>query len=177
MLPVVVPTHYVYDGAHTVLLHLARPNPVWEALDELPRALLTVVADYVYVPAGLNQGPTGAPGRGVPTSYYATAQADCDVEVLDDPADKMAVLNRQLRESEPVGDARLPVNLADPTDARQLPGIRAVRLSIRDVRAKFKYGGNKTREHRMQIATALAARGGPRDEAARGRLLDRLDHD
>ena len=30
-LPVVVPTHFVYDGDHQVLLHLARPNPVWAA--------------------------------------------------------------------------------------------------------------------------------------------------
>jgi transcriptional regulator len=25
--PVVVPTHFLYDGEDTVLLHLARPNP------------------------------------------------------------------------------------------------------------------------------------------------------
>ena len=27
-LPVVVPTHAVYDGAHLIRLHLARPNPI-----------------------------------------------------------------------------------------------------------------------------------------------------
>src|SRR4051812_38870888 len=28
--PVVVPTHFVFDGDSKVWLHLARPNPVWE---------------------------------------------------------------------------------------------------------------------------------------------------
>ncbi|TMG40397.1 MAG: FMN-binding negative transcriptional regulator, partial [Chloroflexi bacterium] len=41
-LPVVVPTHFLYDGDHTVLLHLTRDNPVWEAIAERPRAILSV---------------------------------------------------------------------------------------------------------------------------------------
>jgi hypothetical protein len=49
--PVVVPTHFVFDGERTLELHLARFNPVWRALAERPRALLTVVAGHVYVPA------------------------------------------------------------------------------------------------------------------------------
>ena len=36
-LPVVVPTHFIWDGDKTVLLHLARANPVWEAIAERPR--------------------------------------------------------------------------------------------------------------------------------------------
>src|ERR1035437_1372635 len=28
VLPVVVPTHFTFDGDHTVQLHLAKPNPV-----------------------------------------------------------------------------------------------------------------------------------------------------
>jgi len=50
-LPVVVPTHFIWDGDKTVLLHLARINPVWKAIEERPRALLSVF---------------GAPGSGVP---------------------------------------------------------------------------------------------------------------
>ena len=38
--PVVVPTHFHYDGADHVWLHLARPNPVWEAIEEHPHVLL-----------------------------------------------------------------------------------------------------------------------------------------
>jgi hypothetical protein len=41
-LPVVVPTHFIWDGDRTVLLHLVRVNPVWKAIEERPRALLSV---------------------------------------------------------------------------------------------------------------------------------------
>jgi transcriptional regulator len=170
-LPVVVPTHFHFDGAATVELHLARPNPVWRALEERPRALLTVIADYVYVPAAVNADPGTDPTVGVPTSYYAAVQAACDVEVVDDPSEKAAILNRQLARFEPAGSSRVAVAVATESDRRQLPGIRGLRLAITDVRAKFKYGGNKTREHRESIAAALAARSGPMDLAARRRLL------
>src|SRR5450759_2779427 len=46
-LPIVVPTHFIFDGEHTVELHLDRANPVWRAITERPRALMAVVADYV----------------------------------------------------------------------------------------------------------------------------------
>jgi len=173
-LPVVVPTHFVFDGRDTLGLHFARPNPVWQALDERPRAILTVVADYVYVPGAPNASPGTDPALGVPTSYYATVQAQCDVEVVDDPVAKADLLNRQLARFEPPGSGRRAVGADDPGDRRQLAGIRGVRLTITGVRAKFKYGGNKGAAHRRDLADALRSRNGPMDAAARARLLGRL---
>ena len=175
--PVVVPTHFLYDGAALIELHLARPNPVWRALAERPVALFTVVADYVYVPAEVNAAPGSDPTLGVPTSYYATVQATADVEVVDDPEAKADLLTRQLAHFEPAGSARQPVSVTVESDRRQLTGIRGMRLTIRDVKAKFKYGGNKAVAHRSLIGDALAERGGPMDAAARRRLLDRIPPD
>jgi transcriptional regulator len=45
-LPVVVPTHFTFDAGSTVELHLAKPNPVWCALTERLRTMLTVATDY-----------------------------------------------------------------------------------------------------------------------------------
>ena len=39
----------------------------------------------------------------------------------------------------------------------------------------MKYGGNKTPEHRHEIADHLAERDGPMDAAARDHLLRRLE--
>ena len=65
-LPVVVPTHFIYDGDRTIRLHLAVPNPVWEALAENPLALVSVYGDYTYIPTGWNANP-GAAVRRSPT--------------------------------------------------------------------------------------------------------------
>jgi len=173
-LPVVVPTHFIFDGENTLELHLANANPVWRALIERPRALLTVVADYVYVPAAVNTDEDDDPMLGVPTSYYAAVQVEVDAEIVDDPADKAAILARQLRHFEPLGSSRVAPSVDVDSDRRLMPGIRGLRLTITGVRAKFKFGGNKTQEHRARIAVALQTRNGPLDVAARRRLLSRF---
>jgi transcriptional regulator len=61
----------------------------------------------------------------------------------------------------------------DESDRRQLPGIRGLQVRVESVRAKQKYGGNKTPEHRQAIAAHLAERAAPGDEAARAHLLRR----
>ena len=171
-LPVVVPTHFVFDGDRTVWLHLARPNPVWEPLAEHPRALLTVIDDYTYIRSDWNTAPGSAVERGVPTSYYATAQLACDVRIVDDPEEKAAILDRQLGHFEPES-GRLPVEAHEDPDRRQLPGIRGIELTVTGVRAKFKYGGNKETTHVREIADRLEERGTRADLAARQHALRR----
>ena len=56
---------------------------------------------------------------------------------------------------------------------RQLAGIRGIRLAMEEVRAKFKFGNNKTVEHRLKIADWLETHDVLAREA-RGELLRRL---
>lgn len=167
-LPVVVPTHFIFDGNKTVLLHLARPNPVWDALAERPRALLSVFGAYTYVAGHWNQDEYG-----VPTSYYAAVQLACDAEVVDDPSGIAAILERQLSHFQPEGQ-HAPVEPGDNRYGRLLDSIRGIRLSVTDVRAKFKFGGNRTVEHRRAVAAKLAERGRPLDLEARDQVLRRI---
>jgi transcriptional regulator len=173
--PVVVPTHFVYDGDATVLLHLARPNPVWRALDADPHAVLALAADWAYVEAAWNADPGTDPDVGVPTSYYTGVQLLCRAEIVDDPDDKAAILATQLAHFEPPGSTRVTPSPGVESDRRLLPGIRGLRLHVEAVRAKMKYGGNKTPEHRREIGERLAQRGGPMDDVAREHLLSRTD--
>lgn len=167
-LPVVVPTHFLWDGGADVVLHLAKPNPVWEALAERPRALLSVFGAYAFIPGHWNQDQYG-----VPTSYYAAVQLACDAEVIDDPARVAAILERQLGHFQPEGK-HAPVVAGEGRYGKQLPSIRGIRLTVTDVRAKLKFGSNRSVEHREVIATLLAERGAPLDLEARGHVLDRI---
>ena len=163
--PVVDPVHFIVEGDE-ILLHLARPNPVWEALDADPRVVLCLVGDHVYVDAATNANPGTDPDVGVPTSYYTALQLHGRARVVDDPEGKAAILARQLAHFEPPGSPRVPPSPAVESDRRLLPGIRGIRISVDHVRAKQKYGGNKTPGHREQIADVLAERDGPMDAAA-----------
>ena len=168
-LPVVVPTHFIYDGDKTVFLHLAKPNPVWDALTERRRALLSVFGAYTYIPGHWNQDEYG-----VPTSYYAAVQLACDAEIVDEPAEVAAILERQLAHFQPEGK-HAPVEPGDNPYGKLLGSIRGIRLSVTDVRAKFKFGANRTVEHRRVIGAKLADRGRPLDLEARANLMRRTD--
>src|SRR5438093_44605 len=167
-LPIVVPTHFLYDGDHTVYLHLARPNPVWEAIAERPRALLSVFGAYAYIPGHWNQDEYG-----VPTSYYAAVQLACDVATVDDDAGIAAILERQLGHFQPEG-LHAPVEPGDNRYGKLLGSIRGLRLTVTDVRAKFKFGTNRTPPHRDAVAAKLAERATPLDREARAHTLRRL---
>ncbi|SEN20276.1 FMN-binding negative transcriptional regulator [Nonomuraea pusilla] len=163
--PVVVPTHFLLDGDE-VLLHLARPNPIWAALEANPLAVLTVHDDYAYIPG--HWRPTG-----VPTSYYASVQLSCRAEVVDDREGKAEILRRQLAHHQPEGGYGLMAADEGPYHKR-LSALRGLRLTVLDVRAKFKYDDHNPAEERERIAGRLAERGLPGDAGARAQQLRRL---
>jgi transcriptional regulator len=175
--PIVVPTQFAQEDvtleggveSTVIVLHLARPNPIWPAIDENPLVLLAVAGDWAFVPAAWKAVGDEDPARGIPTTYYAAVQLTARAQVVDDHAGKAAILRLQQGVVDPDG------GWVDPADhGRTLAGIRGLRLHVTDVRAKFKYGGNADAEHRLAVAQRLAARGGPGDRAARGHLLRRL---
>jgi transcriptional regulator len=166
--PVVVPTQFTLASPDEVLLHLARPNPVWAALDENPAVVLAVAGDWAYVPAAWKAIGDEDPRFGIPTTYYAAVQLIAEAQPVDDEAGKAAILRAQLGDVEPGSD------VADPAEhGRRLNGIRGLRLSVRDVRAKFKYGGNADDAHRAAVADHLGQRNGPGDAAALAHLRSR----
>ncbi|MDQ6859382.1 MAG: FMN-binding negative transcriptional regulator [Chloroflexota bacterium] len=171
--PIVVPTHFIYDGAETIQLHLAAPNPVWAALAENPLALISVYGDYAYIPTQWNANPGAAIEYGVPTSYYAAVQAIVRTRVVDDREELAGILTAQLGHFQPEGGHAA----VEPGNdyGRYFGGIRGIVGVIEEVRAKFKYGGNKTVEHRLRIAEHLAERQDGYDAAARAQLLRRTD--
>jgi transcriptional regulator len=171
--PYVQPLHFTYDAEHgEVVTHLARPNPLWHALEANPDVLLSVVDDYVYVPGPWQASPDGPSEHGTPTSFYAAVQLRCRARLVDDPAEKASLLNRQVGHFQPEGgSARVAVG-GEPY-GRMLSGIRGLRLEVVTVRAKFKYAGHRPEEVQDRIAAGLTDRSGPRDAAAREHLLRR----
>jgi transcriptional regulator len=168
--PVVAPTQYALDGSE-VLFHFASPNPVLDAVSANSHVVLSVAGDWAFIPSSWKAVREEDPLLGIPTTYYGAVQLKGRAQVRSDPADVAEVLRRQLARLQP------SMAIADPLDAHpgKLTAIGAVVLTIDEVAAKFKYGGNVDREHRLAIANHLRQRGGPGDAAAAAHTERRLN--
>src|ERR1700686_2634460 len=98
-LPVVVPTQFVLTD-DTVWLHLVRANPIFDALTENPRVLLSVADDWAFIPSAWKAiGDEEDPALGIPTTYYGAVQLGGTATVHDErtsPGSVAAILRRQL---------------------------------------------------------------------------------
>jgi transcriptional regulator len=164
-LPVVVPTQFVLDG-WTVWSHLVRANPVFTAVAENPRVVLSVAADWAFIPSSWKAIGAEDPALGIPTTYYGAVQL-----AGTSPGSVAAILRRQLAAFQP------DVDVADPAEAHgsRLVGIVGLEISVEDVTAKFKYGGNVDAAHRRAVVARLRQRGGPGDDEAAGHVLRRME--
>ncbi len=170
--PILIPTHAIIEGTD-LLVHLARPNPVWAHVAAHPRVLFSVIGDYAYIPSTWRAKAGGPDEDGVPTSYYATVQFTCNAVTIDDPEEKAALLRTQLRHLQPEGDhAEVGVGLAPY--GRMLPGIRGLRLQIVEIVAKFKYDDHNPIDHRVRVTGLLRDRGALHDAGAAAQQDRRL---
>ncbi len=171
-LPVVVPTQFVLED-DTVWLHLVRANPVFAALAENPVVVLSVADDWAFIPSSWKVVGDEDPALGIPTTYYGAVQLAGSATVHDErtePGSVAAILRRQLATFQP------DVDVADPGEshAAKLLGILGISITVQQVSAKFKYGGNVDESHRRTVVEHLHHRGGPGDAAAAGHVLRRL---
>lgn len=171
--PVAAPTHYALDGSR-VLVHFARDNPIFEALAENPRAMLSVIGDYTYVKTDWNADASEDPAYGVPTSYYGAVQLIGPCDIVDDASGIADILTRLLARMQPEG-GHAPVVPGDNAYAKQFSAIRGIVLHVEEARAKFKFGGNRSRAHRQQVAARLEERDAPHDAQARDHIARRFN--
>jgi transcriptional regulator len=170
--PLLVPTHFTVAGDE-LLIHLARPNPVWAHVEAATEVRLAVIGDYAYIPTYWRAKAGGADEDGVPTSYYSAVQFVCRPTVVDDPDEKARILAAQLADFQPEGrHAEVAVG-ADPY-GRMLPGIRGIRLAVVRVEAKFKYDDANPVEHRERVIARLEERHRGLDAGAAAQQRRRL---
>jgi transcriptional regulator len=170
--PVLVPTHFTVAGAG-LLVHLARPNPVWPHLEAAEEVRLAVIGDYAYIPTYWRAKAGGPDEDGVPTSYYSSVQFVCRPTIVDDPEGKVEILTTQLGDFQPEG-RHATVAVGEAPYGRMLSGIRGVRLSVLRVDAKFKYDDHNPVEHRQRVIGNLEERDHGLDAAVAAQQRRRL---
>jgi transcriptional regulator len=170
--PLVVPTHFTVADDE-LLIHLARPNPVWPHLEAAAEVRLAMTGDYAYIPTYWRAKAGGPDEDGVPTSYYTAVEFLCRPTVVDGPQGKAEILTAQLADFQPEGGHAAVAAGAAPY-GRMLAGIRGVRLQVLQVDAKFKYDDHNPVEHRQRVIGRLEHRGHGLDTGAAAQQRRRL---
>lgn len=166
---VVVPTQFVLAGGD-VLPHFAPPQSGPRGLAETLRAMLAVAGDWAFVSSDWK-----VVGDEHPNSAYlppATQRSSCGAGPRYDttrPASR-TFFGANSPTLQP-GTA-----VADPFEAppAKLKAIRTVVLTVEDVSAKIKYGGNVDGRRRRAVIERLRERGGPGDPAGASHSERRL---
>ncbi|MBY4108292.1 FMN-binding negative transcriptional regulator [Rhodococcus fascians] len=171
--PLAVPTHFTMATDDRILIHLARPNPIWPHLVAATEVRLSIIGNYAYIPTYWRAKDDIPPEQGVPTSYYAAVQFVCAPAIIDDPQEKANLLAAQLDDLQPEGQFAA-VSPDAPPYGRMLPGIRGLSLDIIEVNAKFKFDDAKPVEFRQRIAANLDQRAHSLDASAATQQRRRL---
>ena len=160
-----------------LLMHLARPNPVWPHLEAADRGT-----------AGrgrrLRLHPDVLAGQGRRARRGRRADQLLRRRAVRLPANRCRRPRRARSTSSPpssptsnpkAGHATVAVDAAPY--GRMLSGIRGVRLTVLQVEAKFKYDDHNPVEHRQRVIDNLEQRGHGLDAGAAAQQRRRLDRD
>ncbi|MEO8122022.1 MAG: FMN-binding negative transcriptional regulator [Rhodoferax sp.] len=160
-------------GEHGTLLgHVARANPVWQALAAGAPSVAVFTGPQAYVSP--NWYPSKhAHGKAVPTWNYATVHAHGVPQSFEDPARVLEVVSR-LTQAHEAGQA-LPWQVSDaPADyiASMLKAIVAIEIPVQRWVGKWKVSQNRPAADQQGVAAGLKGQG--TDAAARMATLVKL---
>lgn len=149
------------SGAHGTLLgHFARANPHWRQAQHR-ESVAIFHGPHAYV----SPSWYAEPAKAVPTWNYATVHVLGTLEVIADPLEARAVLDRLVQRFEAGRDAPWTLALGERERDAMIGAIVAFRMPVRRVDAKFKLSQNRSSADRVRVIEALAAEPWPEAHA------------
>ena len=154
-------------------LHLVRANPVFEALAENPRVVLSVAEDWAFIPSAWKAIDAEDPALGIPTTYYGAVQLVGTAVVHDE---RHGTGGGGRDSSAPAGRFQPELEVADPAEAHaaKLRGILGIEIASSGCRPSSSTAATSTRPTGMAVVARLRERGGPGDAAAADHVERRL---
>ena len=162
-----IPLHLEQQGEQLILLgHVAKPNPHWRYLQARPQAVVTFLGPHAYL------SPKVYPDLiRVPTWNYLAVHCTVEATLIEDPADKDALLKKLIGDHEPSYAAQWRA-LSEEFAQKMLAGIVGFKLAITQIQCKLKVN-----QHRPEAlaSTKLMYESGNENERALAIWMDRLN--
>jgi transcriptional regulator len=157
----------------TLRAHVARANPVWQALQAGVPAMVIFQGPQGYVTPSWYETKRDS-GQVVPTWNYMVVHAHGTPRVIEDAAWLRALVERVSARHE--GQRALPWHVDDAPAAwleLQLQLIVGLEMPIERLLGKWKLSQNKTEADRAGVARGLAAESSPHACAMARRIAER----
>ncbi|WP_232665338.1 FMN-binding negative transcriptional regulator [Pseudonocardia sp. TRM90224] len=150
ILPPDTPAPDALDGV-TLLGHMARRNPQWQAFADGPPVLLVFSSGHGYVsPSTYGFAPA------VPTLNYAAVHVTGTVELADDPATTLHVVEATVRALESQRDPGWDMAASRARFAELAPHVVAFRVHVTAVRSMFKLSQDMPADVRGRVGADIA---------------------
>jgi transcriptional regulator len=140
----------------TLIGHVARANPHWRHI-AARQSLAIFHGPHAYV----SPSWYGEPAAMVPTWNYVVVHVHGDVELVDDPAGKLAMVQELTQRFEARRPAPWRLQLEGAHLDAMIGAIVAFRIKVTRVDAKFKLSQNRSGADRGRVVAALADEGYP----------------
>lgn len=162
-------------GKHGTLVgHVARANPVWQALAAGAPSVAVFTGPQAYISPNWYPGKH-AHGKAVPTWNYATVHAHGVPQAFDDPQRVLDVVIR-LTQAHEAGQA-LPWQVSDaPADyiANMLKAIVAIEIPVQRWVGKWKVSQNRPAADQQGVVAGLNGLGTPAATAMAALVRQRI---
>jgi transcriptional regulator len=153
-----IPLHLEERGEQAVLLgHVAKPNPHWRYLQARPQAVVTFLGPHAYLSPKVYPDLTR-----VPTWNYLAVHCTVQATLIEDPAEKDALLKKLIGDHEPAYAAQWR-ELGEDFAHKMLAGIVGFELKITALQCKLKV--NQHRPEALESTKAMYSSGSENERA------------
>lgn len=155
--PRVTPLNFVYLKGN-FYFHGSHAGGKMDSIRKQQRVCFTVADEYALIPSYFSDPHLACPA----TAYFKSVTAYGVAELVEESAEKAAVLTQFMNKLQPEGGYD-PIDAGDPKYRSRLKGVAVVRIVPEELTAKFKFGQNLKEEERASVTQGLAERNGIRD--------------
>jgi transcriptional regulator len=130
----------------TLITHLAKANPQWQALEKNNNCLIIFNGPHGYVSPSLYSS-----ARNVPTWNYMAAHIKAKAQIVHDPAEKKHIMQHTIQSVEPAFLNQYNALAPEYLDA-MYDAITGLKFEITEIETKFKLSQNKPEEDKRKVA-------------------------
>lgn len=156
--PHVTPLNYAYANGH-LYFHGSYRGEKMKEIAAVKNVSFAVAKEFAIIPSYYSDPAMACPA----TAFFKSVHIRGEAELVKSLHEKAEALTALMRKLQPEGGYAL-ISPDDPAYLPELKAVSVVRITIREMTAKFKFGQNWEERKRADVMAKLCERNRPDDE-------------